>query len=66
MKTYTPPSVVDLGGIADLTGLFGAVTTNDTFLTANGTITQQPGPASEFACDTGHVLGGPCVGNTRR
>ena len=65
MKRYTSPSVVVLGDIADLTGLFGAITTNDTFLTANGTVTVQPGPASQFACDTGTVLGGPCVGNPR-
>ena len=62
MKTYTSPSVVALGDIADLTGLFGAVTTQDTYLTANGSIINQPGPTSEFACNTGHVLGGPCLG----
>ena len=62
MKTYTTPSVVVLGDIADLTGLFGAVTTQDTYLTANGTVQNQPGPTSQFACDTGGVLGGPCIG----
>lgn len=61
MKPYIAPKATDLGRIAELTAMFGALSTQDTYLTANGVANAQPGIQSQFACDTGYVPAGPCI-----
>ena len=52
MKTYTPPQLADLGGVADLTKVAGTASFRDTFLLFNGD-TQEANRGSvpsDFGC----------------
>lgn len=51
MKTYNTPTLTEYGSIADLTGIFGNVSTGDILVDDNGNVVQT-GNQSIDACPT--------------